>query len=428
MSQTQDTIVAALMEQLIAEGPDGMAQVFTTLFNLAMRLERERFLGAGLYERNPDRRGYANGYKSKTLDTTAGTVTVDVPKAAGIDEPFYPQSLERGRRSSRAVMLAIAEMYVQGVSTRDAAKVMAEFGLKSLSSTQVSRAAALLDEELAAWRRRPLGEIHYLLLDARYEKLRDGGVVRDAALFSAIGIGADGRRRVLGVSCDPSEAEIHWRAFLDSLIDRGMRGVRFVVSDDHAGLKAARRAVLPGAIWQRCQFHLARRTPFTTPPTPPSASASAPSCGGSGTPPRCRPRRKNSTAWSPPTVARPNASPTGSNTTFPKASPSSPCRSRTGGACVPPTPSSGRSSRRSNAAPARSASSPTAMPCSASPPPSSSKSTRTAQPRTASTSTGTAHMPDRAPTSKFQTSGCSIRGDWPSAHRHFSDCLGLSPE
>ena len=84
MSQTQDTIVAALMEQLIAEGPDGMAQVFTTLFNLAMRLERERFLGAGLYERNPDRRGYANGYKSKTLDTTAGTVTVDVPKAAGM--------------------------------------------------------------------------------------------------------------------------------------------------------------------------------------------------------------------------------------------------------------------------------------------------------------------------------------------------------
>src|SRR5512133_4057214 len=182
MSQTQDTIVAALMEQLIAEGPDGMAQVFTTLFNLAMRLERERFLGAGLYERNPDRRGYANGYESKTLDTTAGTVTVDVPKAAGIDEPFYPQSLERGRRSSRAVMLAIAERYVQGVSTRDAAKVMAEFGLKSLSSTQVGRAAALLDEQLAVWRRRPLGESHYLLLDARYEKLREGGVVRDAAL------------------------------------------------------------------------------------------------------------------------------------------------------------------------------------------------------------------------------------------------------
>src|SRR5512144_91668 len=152
------------MEQLIAEGPEGMAQVVTTLFNLAMRLERERFLGVGLYERHPDRRGYANGHKSKTLDTTAGTVTVDVLKATGIDEPFYPQSLERGRRSSRAVMLAIAKMYVHGVPTRDAAKVMAEFGLKSLSSTHVSRAAALLDEELAAWRRRPLGEVPYLLL------------------------------------------------------------------------------------------------------------------------------------------------------------------------------------------------------------------------------------------------------------------------
>ena len=258
MAQAQDTVVAALMEQLIAEGPDGMAQVFTALFNLAMRLERERFLGAGLYERSPERRGYANGYKPKRLDTAAGTITVEVPKTAGAAAPFYPQSLERGRRSSRAVLLAIAEMYVQGVSTRDAAKVMAEFGLESLSSTQVSRAAALLDEELAAWRTRPLAEIHYLFLDARYEKLREAGIVRDAALFTAVGIGPDGRRRVLGVSSEGSEAELHWRAFLDSLIARGLRGVRFIVSDDHAGLRAARRAVFPGATWQRCQFHLAQ--------------------------------------------------------------------------------------------------------------------------------------------------------------------------
>lgn len=130
--------------------------------------------------------------------------------------------------------------------------------LESLSSTRVSRAAALLDEELAAWRSRPLGEIHYPFLDARYEKLRESGVVSDTALFSAIGIGADGRRRVLGGCCDLSEAEIHGRAFLASLIARGMRGVRFVVSDDHAGLRAARRAILPGAVWQRGQFHLAQ--------------------------------------------------------------------------------------------------------------------------------------------------------------------------
>ena len=258
MPEPQGTIIAALMEQLIQTGPEGMAQAFTALFNLAMRLERERFLGAEPYERNAERRGYANGYKPKTLDTPAGTVTVQVPKTRDTDEPFFPQSLERGRRSCRAVMLAIAEMYVQGVSTRDAAKVMAEFGLKSLSSMQVSRAAALLDEELRAWRSRPLGDVPYLLLDARYEKVRDGGVVRDAAILSAIGIDPNGHRRVLGVSAALSEAEVHWRAFLDDLVARGLRGVRFVVSDDHAGLRAARQAVFPGALWQRCQFHLAQ--------------------------------------------------------------------------------------------------------------------------------------------------------------------------
>ena len=223
MQGQQDTVIAALMEQLIKEGPEGMAQAFTALFDLAMRLDRERYLDAGLYERSPERRGYANGYKPKSLDTPAGTLTLQVPKTRGTEEPFYPQSLERGRRSCRTVMLAIAEMYIQGVSTRDAAKVMAEFGLQNLSSTQVSRAAALLDTELQAWRTRPLGEARYLLLDARYEKLRDGGVVRDAAVLSAIGVEPDGRRRVLGVSVALSEAEVHWRGFLDSLVARGLR-------------------------------------------------------------------------------------------------------------------------------------------------------------------------------------------------------------
>ncbi len=258
MRRDQDTAIEALMEQLIANGAEDMASVFSGLFDLAMRIEREQFLEAGHYERTPLRRGYANGVKPKRLDTPAGTVTVNVPKTAGHDEPFYPQSLERGRRSSRAVMLAVAEMYIKGVSTRDAEAVMKEFGIESLSSTQVSRAAKLLDDELEAWRTRPLGEIRYLIVDARYEKVRDGGVVRDAAVLSAIGIGPDERRRVLGVSCALSEAEVHWRAFLESLISRGMRGVQFVVSDDHAGLRAARKAVLTGATWQRCQFHLAQ--------------------------------------------------------------------------------------------------------------------------------------------------------------------------
>ena len=258
MRKDQDSVVEALMEQLIESGSEDMATVFAGLFNLAMRIERERFLGAGHYERTPERRGYANGTRPKKIDTLAGTVTLEVPKTAGHDAPFYPGALERGRRSCRAVMLAVAEMYVKGVSNRDVETVMKKFGLESLSTSQVSRAAKLLDEELEAWRQRPLGEIRYLLLDARYEKLREAGVVRDAAVLSAIGIGPDQRRRVLGVSCAISEAEVHWRAFLESLVKRGLRGVTYIVSDDHAGLGAARKAVLGGATWQRCQFHLAQ--------------------------------------------------------------------------------------------------------------------------------------------------------------------------
>jgi len=258
MDSRHDKAIEAVLEQLIEHGPEGIATVFARTFEMAMRIERERFLGAGHYERTTDRRGYANGYKSKRIDTPAGTVDVAVPKTAGHGaEPFFPQSLERGCRSVRAVMLAVAEMYVKGVSTRQAEAVLREFGIEGLSSSQVSRAAALLDDELEAWRTRPLGEIRYLILDARYEKMRAGGVVRDAAVLSAIGIGPDERRRVLGVSVALSEAEVHWRAFLDGLVARGMRGVEFIVSDDHAGLRAARRAVLGAATWQRCQFHLA---------------------------------------------------------------------------------------------------------------------------------------------------------------------------
>lgn len=259
MDDRKGTAVEALLEQLITQGPNDIAGVFARAFELAMELERERFLRAGRYERTTERQGYANGYKPKRVDTPAGSVTVQVPKTAGHgDAPFYPQSLERGRRSVRAVMLAVAEMYIKGVSTRDVEAVMAEFGIESLSSSQVSRATKLLDEELQAWRDRALGEVSYLFLDARYEKMRHGGVVRDVAVLSAIGIGPDERRRVLGVSVALSEAEVHWRGFLESLVARGLRGVTYVVSDDHSGLRAARRAVLGGATWQRCQFHLAQ--------------------------------------------------------------------------------------------------------------------------------------------------------------------------
>ena len=264
-----------LMELLIENGPEAILAVFTAAYNMGMKVERGRFIGAEHYERAEGRRAFANGYKSKRIDTSAGTATLSVPKTAGHgDTPFYPKALQRGRRCTQAVMAAAARMYLKGVSTRDVEDVLAEMGIEGMSATQVSNATKKLDGELEAWRTRALAETRYLILDARYEKVRIDGVVRDATILTAIGVVPDGddpsvgRRRVLGVSVALSEAVVHWREFLDSLVARGMRGVEFVVSDDHAGLGAARRAALPGATWQRCQCHL-QRNAFHRAPTAP---------------------------------------------------------------------------------------------------------------------------------------------------------------
>ncbi len=154
--------------------------------------------------------------------------------------------------------MAIAEMYVEGVSTRRVTDVLEKMCGLSVSSTQVSRVAQILDEELEKWRNRPLGEYLYLVLDAHYEKVRTAGSVVSCALLTAIGIDTDGRRSILGVSASLSEAETHWREFLKSLQQRGLAGVKYVVSDDHDGLKAALNATMPGVLWQRCQCHLQR--------------------------------------------------------------------------------------------------------------------------------------------------------------------------
>ncbi|MCG3187992.1 MAG: IS256 family transposase IS406 [Rhodocyclaceae bacterium] len=197
-----------------------------------------------------------NGFKPKTVMTRVGAQTFEVPQVRG--GGFYPAALEKGSRTEQAVNIALAEMYVQGVSTRKVTDILVKLlGPEvSVSSTQVSRAAEKLDAGLAAWRERPLDETPYLFLDARYERVREAGQLVDCAVLVAVGITRDGRRRVLGVSVALSEAEVHWRAFLDSLIRRGLKGVKLIVSDDHAGLKAARRATLPSVPWQRCQFHL----------------------------------------------------------------------------------------------------------------------------------------------------------------------------
>jgi len=252
--EPESTPVADVMELLAEQGLDGMPNAIRILLNEAMKIERAQALGAGPYERSENRVGQANGYKPKTLATRLGKITFDVPQARGVE--FYPKSLERGVRSERALKLAVAEMYVQGVSTRKVNQVMQELCGLEVSSSQVSRAAELLDAELAQWRGRPLGQMPYLILDARYEKVRHGGSVISCAVLVAIGIGPDGKRSILGVSVSLSEAEVHWRQFLASLQDRGLHGVKLIVSDDHAGLKAAREARFAGVPWQRCQFHL----------------------------------------------------------------------------------------------------------------------------------------------------------------------------
>ena len=236
------TLPTALLEQLAAHGLDALPDLFRVLFNAAMQIERQNYLGAALHERTEQRTGHANGYKDKTLSTRLGQITVAVPQVR--EGGFYPQSSERGTRSERALKLALAEMYVQGVSTRKVAAIPEQLCGFSVSSTQVSQAAQELDGVLEAWRSRPLGECPYLLLDARYEKVRQAGIVQDAAVLIAVGIDAHGKRQVLGASVALSEKEAHWRSFLQGLTRRGLCGVRLVVSDAHQGLKAARLAVL----------------------------------------------------------------------------------------------------------------------------------------------------------------------------------------
>ena len=187
-----------------------------------MELERQQHLGAAPYERDERRRGYANGYKQKSVAMRLGKITFDVPQMR--ESSFYPSALEKGIRSERALKLALAEMYIQGVSTRRVAITEQLCGCE-VSSTQVSQAAAALDEQLEAWRRRPLGQSKYLWLDAHYEKVRQDGIVRDAAVLKAVGLTEDGKRMVLGTSVALGEHEALWRRFLQSPVERGLAGV-----------------------------------------------------------------------------------------------------------------------------------------------------------------------------------------------------------
>jgi putative transposase len=252
--QNNYSLSPAMIEEITRDGFQAFPEMMRVLINSVMQAERARYLQAGEYERTEERQGYANGYKPKTVRTRLGEITFAVPQVR--QGGFYPSALEKGLRSERALVSTLAEMYVQGVSTRKVKAITEELCGIEISATQVSRATAQLDATLQEWRERALGEISYLYLDARYEKVREAGQIRDAAVLVATGITPAGERQVLGVSVSLSEHESHWKAFLQGLKQCGLHGIKLVTSDDHTGLGAARRAVFGSIPWQRCQFHL----------------------------------------------------------------------------------------------------------------------------------------------------------------------------
>lgn len=255
MTNTEQTILFEnLLEDLSMDNGDVLTRVVSTVMNLAMKLEQEKALQAARYERNEDRVGQRNGYKPKTLRTRIGEVPIQIPQVRGME--FYPESIEKGSRSEKALKLAIAEMYIQGVSTRRVTKIVELLCGFNVTQSQVSEAAKLLDEEIEKWRNRPLGAYRYLVVDATYEKVRMDRSVVSGAVLIAYGVDLQGIRRVLGISTEISEAEVHWRKFLKSLVDRGLHGIEMITSDAHSGLKAALQAIFPTVKWQRCQFHL----------------------------------------------------------------------------------------------------------------------------------------------------------------------------
>jgi len=253
----EDITISSILKTINENGLDGLGEAVSILINEAMKVERSSVLQARPWERTENRAGHANGFKDKCVLSKLGKLHLKVPQVRG-DVEFYPSALEKGIRSERALKLAMAEMYIQGVSTRNVTAVLEKLCGLEVSSSQVSNASKLLDEELEKWRNRPIGRIEFLQVDARYEKVRQDGMVLSCAVLVATGVMENGKRTVLGTSVSLSEAEIHWRNFFLDLKKRGLHGVKMIISDDHSGLKAALQSVFPSVPWQRCQVHLQR--------------------------------------------------------------------------------------------------------------------------------------------------------------------------
>jgi transposase-like protein len=240
-------------------GGDLLAGMIKVFADALMSAEADALCGASYGEVSPERVNVRNGYRDRDFDTRAGTIELKIPKLRS--GSYFPDwLLEPRRRAERALTAVVAQCYVEGVSTRRVDDVVKAMGIEGISRSQVSRMAAELDDQVAAFRNRPLdaGPYTYVFLDALTQRVREGGRIVNVACVVAVGVNADGHREVLGLDVITSEDGAGWTAFLRGLVARGLSGVSLVISDAHEGLKDAIASVLPGAGWQRCRTHFMR--------------------------------------------------------------------------------------------------------------------------------------------------------------------------
>jgi len=244
-------------KEAFLEDRDFLKEVVQEVLQEILEVEMEETLQAGKGERTPQRLGYRAGYYRRLLVTRVGKLELRVPQDR--EGRFSTRLFERYQRSERALVQALAEMYVQGVSTRKVKAITEELCGHEFSASAISQINRQMDDELEKFAHRELEEEYpYLILDARYEKVRESGVIRSQAVLKAVGINWEGRRSILGVELANRETKTSWREFLVGLKQRGLRGVDLVITDDHEGLKQAVAEILPQAVWQRCYVHFLR--------------------------------------------------------------------------------------------------------------------------------------------------------------------------
>src|SRR5216117_426748 len=249
---TAEQVVSYLLEE---DGVDFLRESLLWVVQELMEAEVSELIGAEHGERSEERLTHRNGYRARTWATRAGELELAIPKLRR--GSYFPSFLEPRRRSEQALVSVVQEAYVAGVSTRKVDQVVESLGLR-ISKSEVSRICQGLDEQVDAFRNRPLeGRYPYLWLDAKVEKVRDGGRVVRKCLVLAYGVHESGYREVIALDVGEAETDAFWRGFLRSLVERGLSGVQLVVSDAHAGLKKAIAQVL-GCPWQRCSVHFLR--------------------------------------------------------------------------------------------------------------------------------------------------------------------------